>query len=75
MSGPKMNIDHMVFNVKDLDAAVDFYTKVLGMKVTMRFEDRRMAFLSFGDRLADIRVFEVGGTSDTYWARLGWNVR
>ncbi|HCE21785.1 MAG TPA: hypothetical protein DF282_04630, partial [Hyphomonas sp.] len=43
MSGPKMNIDHMVFNVTDLDKAVDFYTSVLGMRVTMRFEDRRMA--------------------------------
>lgn len=73
MPGPKMNIDHMVFNVADLDKAVDFYTSVLGMRVTMRFEDRRMAFLSFGDRLADIRLFEVGGTGDKDRQHHGFN--
>jgi GST-like protein len=56
---PFKRIDHMVFNVRDLDAAVAFYTDVVGMKVTLRFEDRRMAFLSFGERFADIRLFEV----------------
>ncbi|MBL4811480.1 MAG: glutathione S-transferase N-terminal domain-containing protein [Rhodobacteraceae bacterium] len=50
----------MVFNVKNLDAAVAFYTQILGMKVIMRFEDRRMAFLSFGKNLGDIRLFEQG---------------
>lgn len=66
---PFKRIDHMVFNVRDLDAAVDFYTRVVGMKVTMRFEDRRMAFLSFGQRLADIRLFEQGEQyeADRHW--------
>jgi catechol-2,3-dioxygenase len=29
-------IDHVAFNVRDLDCAVEFYTKVLGLKVTAR---------------------------------------
>lgn len=69
MSEPMKRMDHMVFNVKDLDVAVDFYTRVVGMKVSMRFEDRRMAFLSFGDRLGDVRLFEQGEQypHDRHW--------
>lgn len=29
-------IDHVALNVKDLDKAVEFYTKVLGLKITER---------------------------------------
>jgi catechol 2,3-dioxygenase len=64
MSEPKKKIDHMVFNVRNLEEAVRFYTEVVGMKVVMRFDDRKMAFLSFGDRLGDIRLFETGATAD-----------
>lgn len=66
---PLKSMDHMVFNVKDLDEAIDFYTRVVGMKVVMRFEDRRMAFLSFGERFADIRLFEMGDQydADRHW--------
>lgn len=64
MNEPKKTIDHMVFNVRNLEEAVRFYTEVVGMKVVMRFDDRKMAFLSFGDRLGDVRLFETGGTAD-----------
>lgn len=60
MTEPFKTTNHMVFNVKNLDTAVDFYTRILGMKVIMRFEERRMAFLSFGKNLGDIRLFEQG---------------
>ena len=29
-------IDHVAFNVRDLDKSLDFYTKVIGLKVTER---------------------------------------
>ena len=29
-------IDHVAVNVKDLDKAVEFYTKVIGLKITER---------------------------------------
>jgi catechol 2,3-dioxygenase len=64
MEQPRMWINHLVFNVADLDKAVTFYTEVVGMKQVLRFEDRRMAFLSFGDRHHDIGLFEVGGTAE-----------
>jgi lactoylglutathione lyase len=73
MDEPKKSVDHIVFNVKDLDAAVRFYTEIIGMRVVMRFEDRRMAFLSFGDRLGDIRLFEVGGTAEPDRQHHGFN--
>ena len=63
-STPKMSMNHIVFNVNNLDAAVKFYTEVVGMKLIMRFEDRRMAFVSFGERHHDIGLFEVGGTPE-----------
>jgi len=73
MSEPKKKIDHMVFNVRNLEEAVRFYTEVVGMKVVMRFDDRKMAFLSFGDRLGDIRLFETGPTRDADRQTGGFN--
>jgi len=64
MNEPKKSINHVVFNVKNLDEAVKFYTEVVGMKLMLRFDDRRMAFVSFGDRHHDIGLFEVGGTPE-----------
>jgi GST-like protein len=67
---PFKRIDHMVFNVRDLDAAIRFYTDVVGMKVTLHFPERRRAFLSFGERFADIRLFEHapdGPDADRRW--------
>jgi len=73
MDEPKKTVDHIVFNVKNLETAIKFYTEVVGMRVVMLFEDRRMAFLSFGDRLGDIRVFEVGGTKEPDRQHHGFN--
>ena len=64
MEEPKKKMNHIVFNVKNLDAAVKFYTEVVGMKLVLRFDDRKMAFVSFGDHHHDIGLFEVGGTKE-----------
>ncbi len=64
MNEPKKSINHVVFNVHDLDAAVKFYTEVVGMKLIRRFDDRKMAFVSFGDHHHDIGLFQVGGTTE-----------
>ena len=39
-------IDHLVLTVRDLDASVDFYTRVLGMREIVFGEGRRA--LAFG---------------------------
>ena len=31
-----VGIDHVAFNVRDLDKALEFYTKVIGLKITER---------------------------------------
>jgi catechol 2,3-dioxygenase len=64
MTEPGKRINHIVFNVEDLDKAVKFYTEVLGMKLIRRFDDRKMAFVSFGDHHHDIGLFQVGGTPE-----------
>jgi catechol 2,3-dioxygenase len=64
MDEPTKRINHVVFNVHDLDEAVKFYTEVVGMKLIRRFDDRKMAFVSFGDRHHDIGLFQVGGTPE-----------
>jgi catechol 2,3-dioxygenase len=64
MNEPKKAINHIVFNVHDLDEAVKFYTEVLGMKLIRRFDDRKMAFVSFGEHRHDIGLFQVGGTPE-----------
>ncbi len=33
---PIQGIDHVAFNVRDLDKSVEFYTKVIGLKITSR---------------------------------------
>ena len=33
---PILGIDHVAINVRDLDKAVEFYTKVIGLKITAR---------------------------------------
>jgi catechol-2,3-dioxygenase len=40
-------VGHVVLNVKDVDASIQFYTKALGMEV-MRLREGNAAFLSFG---------------------------
>jgi catechol 2,3-dioxygenase-like lactoylglutathione lyase family enzyme len=50
------SIDHIVLTVKDVQAACDFYAKILGMQV-VRFGKGRTA-LSFGSQ--KINLHEVG---------------
>jgi catechol 2,3-dioxygenase len=45
---PDVTIDHASLKVADLDRALDFYTRVLGLRVTGRLADR-LAFLGAGD--------------------------
>ena len=35
---PSFKIDHAMIRVRDLDASLDFYTRILGMKVLRRTE-------------------------------------
>jgi catechol 2,3-dioxygenase-like lactoylglutathione lyase family enzyme len=51
-------LHHVVLNVSDLDASIDFYTKVLGLTVAVRSEERGSAFLSFGDEHHDLALFQ-----------------
>jgi catechol 2,3-dioxygenase-like lactoylglutathione lyase family enzyme len=53
-----LNLDHLVLTVADIDATVDFYTRVLGMQ-RVEFGDRRVA-LSFGN--SKINLHEVRRT-------------
>jgi len=59
-----MSINHLVLNVNNLDDSVKFYTEVVGVTMVLRFDDRKMAFMSFGGRHHDIGLFEVGGTAE-----------
>ena len=42
------SLDHLVLTVRDVDASVDFYTRILGMEA-VTFQDGRKA-LRFGDQ-------------------------
>jgi catechol 2,3-dioxygenase-like lactoylglutathione lyase family enzyme len=47
------SIDHIVLTVKDLDAACEFYSNVLGMEVVTFSEDRKA--LSFGSQKINLQ--------------------
>jgi catechol-2,3-dioxygenase len=51
-------VGHVVLNVKDVEASVQFYTKALGMQV-MRLREGNAAFLSFGTQHHDIALFKA----------------
>jgi catechol 2,3-dioxygenase len=60
-------IGHVVLNVTDLDAAVDFYTRVLGLQVSDRYPDSMvpsgMAFLRMNPDHHGVAL--VGGAAKT----------
>lgn len=62
MVHPRMlkSIDHIVLTTRDLDRCVDFYTRVLGMKLE-RYGEGRLA-LKFGDQKFNIHPpgFDAG---------------
>jgi len=47
------SLDHLVLTVADLDATLDFYTRILGMKHT-RFGERHA--VSFGSQKINLHV-------------------
>ena len=61
----KLELGHLVLNVKNLDVSVPFYCKVLGMRLRRRGQvnGRPMAFLSFGSKDHDIALLELGASA------------
>lgn len=57
-AGETRLLQHIVVAVPDLDAAVDFWTKGLGMKVTRTRQDDaglRTVFVAYGDESFQVR--------------------
>jgi len=61
----KLELGHLVLNVKHLNASVPFYCKVLGMRLRRRgkVNGRPMAFLSFGSKDHDVALLELGASA------------
>jgi len=61
----KLELGHLVLNVKSLDVSVPFYCNVLGMRLRRRgkVNGKQMAFLSFGSKDHDIGLLEVGASA------------
>ncbi len=57
-------LQHIVLNCRDVDASIDFYTRVLGMEIVSHNPDRNMAFLSFGKEHHDIALFPYREPAD-----------
>ena len=57
-------LQHIVLNCRDVDASVDFYTRVLGMEVVSHNRERNAAFLSFGKEHHDIALFAYRELAD-----------
>ena len=51
-------LGHIVMNVSDLDASLDFYTKVIGAEVVSQVPESRVAFLSLGEQHHDIALVQ-----------------
>lgn len=60
-----LSFDHLVLTVTDIDATIDFYTRVLGMQ-KVEFGDQRVA-LAFGS--SKINLHEVQRTFEPKAAR------
>lgn len=54
-----MKLGHVHIKVRDIKRAETFYTKLLGFKVTERFEDQYV-FLAFGKAHHDLALKNVG---------------
>jgi catechol-2,3-dioxygenase len=61
----KLELGHLVLNVKNLDVSVPFYCNALGMRLRRRgkVNGKPMAFLSFGLKDHDIGLLEVGASA------------
>ena len=51
-------LGHVVMNVSDLDASLDFYTRVTGAEIVSYNRDARIAFLSLGQQHHDIALVQ-----------------
>jgi catechol 2,3-dioxygenase-like lactoylglutathione lyase family enzyme len=49
------SLDHLVLTVRDMDASIDFYTKVMGMELNIFGNDRKA--LSFGSQKINLHQF------------------
>ncbi|WP_096391726.1 VOC family protein [Halopenitus persicus] len=52
-------VGHVHLKVRRIEPAVEFYTSVLDLEVTERYD--RFAFLSYGDRHHDVALQAIGG--------------
>jgi len=61
----KLELGHLVLNVKNLGVSVPFYRNVLRMRLRRRgkVNGRQMAFLSFGSKDHDIGLLEIGASA------------
>ena len=59
-------IDHVAINVRDIDKSVEFYTKILGLKVTQREPSKQGIeyFLDCGPSL--IGIIQAKNTDDSH---------
>lgn len=51
-------LGHLVLNVSDLEASIDFYTKAIGLEVVARGTDGSIAFLSLGQQHHDLALVQ-----------------
>jgi catechol-2,3-dioxygenase len=51
-------LQHVVLNVTNLDASINFYEQTLGLKVVVRSEERGAAFLSLGTDHHNLALFQ-----------------
>jgi catechol 2,3-dioxygenase len=51
-------LGHIVLNVSDLEASLDFYTRVLGAEVVSALPESKIAFLSLGEQHHDIALVQ-----------------
>lgn len=49
-----LGLDHLVLRVKDLDASIEFYKRVLGAKVERQLQTPRIVQLRVGESLLDL---------------------
>ena len=52
-------VGHVVLNVENVEACVQFYQDALGMEVMRHDRESHMAFLSFGTQHHDIALFQI----------------
>jgi len=51
-------LGHLVLNVSDIDASIDFYTKAIGLEVAARGPDGKIAFLNLGRQHHDLALVQ-----------------